>query len=604
MPAAALCAVVVLALAALLPGRAWAVPPGPLLLQPALDQQAAWPHVRLLAEDGTHPDTAAQLLQQLGRFQPPAGPPANLGTLHGAVWLHLQVRAPAGAPRPWLLDIDNPSLDRVDLFVGVQGRVLAQSAMGDTLPVDARAWPSRSLTAPLSLPPGQTVDLLLRVQSTGTVLLPVVLMQPAAWQARESRVQALQGLMAGVGLCLLVYSLLQWVGTRDRMFAWYALSLAGVTGFFIAYHGLGNQHLWGELGWMSQNGALLFGLVALFGSCLFADRALQMPATSPVASRLMRGLAGVLLLALLAWLAGLLPYHAVHLLITLLGAVPMLVALPVVVLRMRQGDVAARYMLLGWAAYGAGVLILSATLRGLLPVNLYTQYVFQLSAMVEMLMWMAVLGTRTAELRRAAAQARSERSQLDTLAHTDALTGALNRRALLRHGDALVQTAAPGRHVAVCMIDLDGFKAVNDQHGHAAGDALLQQLAQRLRRVLRSTDQVVRTGGDEFVVVAAGLQSPAEADAVAAKLLQAAAQPFLLAPAPGPVQCQVGLSVGYALAPDDATALPLLMAYADAAMYTAKAAGKNRAVRTSGAAGGSGMPNTPGTPAAAQPLRA
>ena len=582
-------------LAAWLPGQAGARPAAPLRLQTDLGQQDAWPHVRVLPGDSSRPETAAQLLQQLDRFQPPDSPPANLGTHSGALWLHLQVQAPPGEARAWLLDINNPALDRIDLFVASQGRVLAQAVMGDTVPVDARALHVRTLAAPLALPPGQVVDLLLRVQSTGTLLLPIRLMRPVAWQAREARVQALQGLLAGVGLCLLVYSLLQWAATRDRMFAWYALSLAGVTGFFIAYHGLGNQHLRDEVGWMSQNGALLFGLVGLIGSCLFADRALQMPATSPVASRLMRGLAAVLVLALLAWVAGLLPYSAVHLLTTLLGVLPMLVALPVAVLRMRQGDAAARYLLLGWVAYGGGVLILSATLRGLLPVNLYTQYVFQLSAMVEMLMWMAVLGSRTAELRRAAAQARSERSQLETLAHTDALTGALNRRALLRHGDALVQSAAPGRHVAVCMIDLDGFKAVNDRHGHAAGDALLQQLAQRLRRLLRSTDQVVRTGGDEFVVVVAGLQSPAEADGVAAKLLQAAAQPFLLASAPGPVQCQVGLSVGYALAPDDATALPLLMSQADAAMYAAKSAGKNQAVRTTG---------TPGMPAAAHPIRA
>jgi diguanylate cyclase (GGDEF)-like protein len=245
-------------------------------------------------------------------------------------------------------------------------------------------------------------------------------------------------------------------------------------------------------------------------------------------------------------------------------------------------------MLLGWAAYGAGVVCLSATLRGLLPVNLYTQYVFQLSAMVEMVMWMAVLGTRNGELRRAAERARSERQRLETLAHTDALTGALNRHALLREGQALVQAAAPGRHVAVCMLDLDDFKAVNDRHGHAVGDRLLQQLAQRLQHLLRGTDQVVRTGGDEFVVVVPGLLSPEEAEAVAAKLLQATAQPFAL----GDAVCRVGLSVGYALAPDDAADLSTLMARADAAMYAAKSAGKSRSQRAA-----------PGVPAPG-PLRA
>ena len=551
-----------------------AAPPEPLRLDAARSSHDAWPHGRLLT--GADPAwTAEQVLRRLPDFTRPTGPAANLGSQPGAVWLHLQVQAPVGASQPWLLDIDNPALDRVEVFVAHQGQVQRRALVGDTVPVAQRASTHRTLVVPLALPPGQVADLLVRVQSTGTLMLPMVLLQPDALQARESRVQLLQGLLAGVGLCLLVYSLLHWVATRDRMFAWYALSLAGTIGFFLAFHGLGNQHLWGDGHWMAQNGALLFGLLALIGSSLFADRALQMPAVSRLASRLMRGLAALLTGALLAWLGGLVPYHAVHVLVTLLGVVPMVVVLPVAVVRLRQGDRAARWMLLGWAAYGAGVVCLSATLRGLLPVNLYTQYVFQLSSMVEMVMWMAVLGTRNGEMRLAAERARSERHRLETLAHTDALTGALNRHALLRQGQALVQSAAPGRHVAVCMIDLDGFKAVNDQHGHAAGDRLLQQLAQRLQHLLRTTDQVVRTGGDEFVVVVPGLQSPLEAEAVAAKLLQAAAQPFAL----GGAVCRVGLSVGYALAPDDAGDLATLMARADAAMYAAKAAGKNRSQR-------------------------
>lgn len=570
---------------ALAAGAAHAAAPQPLQLDPALGSQDAWPHVRMLLE-GDQPASADQLLRRLSGFDRPAGPAANLGTQRGAVWLHLQLQAPGSAPGAWLLDIDNPSLDRVEVVVARQGQVLQRAVLGDTVPAAQRATTHRTLAVPLALPPGALVDVLVRVQSTGSLLVPMVLLQADALREREARVQLLQGLLAGVGLCLLVYSLLQWAATRDGMFAWYALSLAGVTGFFLAFHGLGTQHLWGSGGWMSQNAAMLFGLLALVGSCLFADRALQMCTVSRFASQLMRGLGGLLMLVLVlaAWLGGLLSYHGVHVLTTLLGVVPMLVVLPVAVVRLRRGDRAARYMLLGWAAYGAGVVCLSATLRGLLPVNIYTQYVFQASSMVEMLMWMAVLGTRTGEMRPAASRAGGERHRLETLAHTDALTGALNRRALMRHGQALLQAARPGQIVAVCMVDLDGFKAVNDTHGHATGDLLLQQLAQRLQHLLRATDQVVRTGGDEFVVVVPGLQSAAEGDAVAAELLQAAAQPFTL----DGVVCRVGLSVGYALAPDDATDLGALMALADAAMYAAKAAGKNRSQRAAAAAAPSG----------------
>ena len=113
-------------------------------------------------------------------------------------------------------------------------------------------------------------------------------------------------------------------------------------------------------------------------------------------------------------------------------------------------------------------------------------------------------------------------------ADTDALTGLANRRALERTLEAaLGRAGSRGRSVGVVMLDLDGFKAINDTHGHAAGDRALREVAARLRRCVRERDLVARLGGDEFVVVLTDLGGRSEAvqDSVE-RVREALAEPF------------------------------------------------------------------------------
>ncbi len=178
----------------------------------------------------------------------------------------------------------------------------------------------------------------------------------------------------------------------------------------------------------------------------------------------------------------------------------------------------------------------------------------------------ALVATDTTE------QAR-EHERLQHLAMHDPLTG-LPNRALMR--DRLEQAVAAdrrhGRGCAVLLVDLDGFKAVNDRLGHAAGDALLEAVAARLKTCSRESDTVTRYGGDEFVVVAGPVGGDEEAAVLAARIVSELRRPFDL----GGVQAQVGASVGIArrgAAGEDAA---LLLSEADAALYLAKGEGKNR----------------------------
>jgi diguanylate cyclase (GGDEF)-like protein len=132
---------------------------------------------------------------------------------------------------------------------------------------------------------------------------------------------------------------------------------------------------------------------------------------------------------------------------------------------------------------------------------------------------------------------------------------------------ALMRAKAREHVVGVLMLDLDGFKAVNDRYGHAAGDAALREVAARLRRSVRERDMVARTGGDEFVVVLADLAADEHAAHEAAERIEGAfVEPLTLDGA----QMQLHAAVGVACYPADGLELDELLAAADGAMYARK----------------------------------
>ncbi|HEX7055221.1 MAG TPA: diguanylate cyclase [Burkholderiales bacterium] len=164
------------------------------------------------------------------------------------------------------------------------------------------------------------------------------------------------------------------------------------------------------------------------------------------------------------------------------------------------------------------------------------------------------------------------RERISSLAYSDALTGLANRTGLgLSLEQAVQRTRRRGNRLAVVFIDLDGFKQVNDALGHDAGDALLIEVAARLRANLRAGDLVARLGGDEFLVVLEDIQDLAPVEKVTTKLLAELMRPCSLAGQPVTVTASIGVSVF----PDDAADGATLMKHADTAMYAAKQKGKN-----------------------------
>ncbi|HEY2628565.1 MAG TPA: GGDEF domain-containing protein [Usitatibacter sp.] len=186
----------------------------------------------------------------------------------------------------------------------------------------------------------------------------------------------------------------------------------------------------------------------------------------------------------------------------------------------------------------------------------------------------AVLAVLVVAYRRVQNREREAVRRIEFMAHYDAMTR-LPNRALL--ADRLAQETSRARraagHFAVLMFDLDGFKAVNDTWGHAAGDRVLAMVGERVRKCVRASDTVGRLGGDEFLAILPETLREGALD-VAEKLRHALAEPYPLDGATGHVSASVGVS----LYPEHGTDAQALQRAADTALYEAKREGKNRTV--------------------------
>lgn len=205
-----------------------------------------------------------------------------------------------------------------------------------------------------------------------------------------------------------------------------------------------------------------------------------------------------------------------------------------------------------------------------------TPFHAQLFAIQALLVTMiTVLSLQTVgHLYRSAVQHHTTEHDMAHLAKRDPLTGLANRLLLReRFQDAMGNALHKGGRLAIHYIDLDGFKAINDRHGHPAGDTLLQQVSERLKATVRGGDTVARLGGDEFVVLQIDVAQDSEAELLARRIIKKLSAPYEI----DATSMRISASVGIAMMPDAGRSLERLLSRADTALYRSKTSGKGRA---------------------------
>lgn len=199
------------------------------------------------------------------------------------------------------------------------------------------------------------------------------------------------------------------------------------------------------------------------------------------------------------------------------------------------------------------------------------QFIWGLAAVG--LLFAAIFALVVYRLRIAAQEIATRERQIQRLAGQDELSLLPNRRTFdLRLDQELAQLDRTGAALAVLMLDLDRFKAVNDTYGHTAGDELIRQVAERLSGMMRLGDTVARLGGDEFGIIQTHISDPTGCVRLCERILQALSKPFSIFG----VETTVGCSIGIALAPTDGMDRVSLMKLADTALYQSKNEGRNR----------------------------
>ena len=492
--------------------------------------------------------------------------PARLHTFAAPVdtrWVLLRPARDGWPEPPWVLEVIEPGLQRVALFAG-NGMAGHESWIGGT----GRAWPGHgrlSFVIESALP--AATPLRLRLDATGVIppalhfaarSMPDHLRADARWLALASACLAIMAAMAVVAVFF-------GLRLRDPAFLYYAIYVAAYA-FILALQG---GYVFEPLGWYAiAQSPRVWGRVATVASIvaavLFLVRFASLAQFAPRMRVLLLGYAGSVavigLIGSLPW-SGALGRALINPLL-IAGAPLLLVAS---ILAAVRGSRYALFFLCGWTPLLAVTVLGSAQLYGVASGWTWSANAAFVAGALEALVLSLGLADRALALRRAHEQARR-------LADIDPLTGLYNRRAWSqRLPETEREARTRGVPLTLLFLDLDGFKQLNDQHGHAAGDNTLLALAGVLRAELREEDLIGRYGGEEFVVALPGADE-AHALQVAERIRQRLRERSLTAVG---VQCTVSIGVAALQSHEDTAAL---LRRADEAMYAAKAAGRNRVV--------------------------
>lgn len=531
------------------------------------------------------------------RFRPMGTGGGQIGFTKDTIWVRFTVATNLTEIQALILELDYPMMDKVELFESDGRGGFRKRVAGDTLPFSQRELDYRNITYRINAIPGKEITYYLRFETEGTMQLALVLWDMNKFIEHASNSQVMLGLYFGA-IFLLVFSAIGGlIFLRDNLFLWYALYLTAYGLLNLALTGYGFQYLWPSApGWQASTTGVLVG-IAVIAALFFSGRLLDIRQQSLTFYNLFRANAVIAVCAIMLGLFGMARFA------NQLGSIAGMVLVPVLiaaaVVSYRGGNAAARYFLVAWGIFLIFVFIGGLYFWGLLPHSFVSHYALQIGSIFEVTMLAVALADRvkqiSAEKEKADLQAKQylyslnenlermveERTselelsnqRLQELASHDSLTNLLNHRAVI---DALTSALSLAERykqpLSVAMIDIDHFKQVNDVFGHQAGDEVLTQVAQIFRTRLRAADISGRYGGEEFLLIMPQTQA-VESDVLMNRLRQTISTLSIPIIGEKPITVSIGL-VSYQ-GEGKITAIQLVTC-ADAALYQAKANGRNR----------------------------
>ncbi|QFT23875.1 Autoinducer 2 sensor kinase/phosphatase LuxQ [Pseudomonas sp. THAF187a] len=333
--------------------------------------------------DASIDDVSSQAVQ--GSFRLHDKPVLNAGYSRSVFWLRLDLqylpRQEQGA-RSWLLELAYPPLDHLELYLpDDSGSFTLAQRTGDALPFDSRQIRQNNYLFELSLEPGQTKRIYLRLESQGSIQAPLTLWSPNAYlEEQPGRIYVL-GIIYGVLLVMLVYNLFIFLSVRDTSYLYYILYIASFGLYQISVNGAGIEYFWPDSPWWANAATpFLIGSAALFG-CQFARSFLHTAEHSPWVDRLLLVLmacgAAVMILALC------ISYATALRLATYLALLFTVVIFAAGILAWLRGMRVARYFIFAWTAFLVGGIVNTLMVLGHVPNVFLTMYASQIGSALE-----------------------------------------------------------------------------------------------------------------------------------------------------------------------------------------------------------------------------
>ncbi|WP_078083602.1 diguanylate cyclase [Microbulbifer mangrovi] len=479
---------------------------------------------------------------------------ANFGFSSATYWVAVTLQNPTASPLGLIIRQDYPLIDQLDFWQPQPAGGWSHIATGDRRPFHTRPLSLRDFVFPITLPANSTQTYYLRYQTAGSMNIGLSVSSKTAFLPQLGKEQILLGIYYGGFLVLVIYNLFLFMAVRDRAYAYYMGYAVSYGLYFGVHNGVSFQYLWPGNPWLAnQSLVMLLGFTLIFG-IQFVRTVCSGPQLAPRTDKIARWL--LYLLFPLTAISPFVSYGPMILTLAILTLVLSILFMVMGVISLLRGSVPARYFLVGWGALLISVVIYMLKTFGLVPHNSFTHNAFQVGALVEMVLLSLALGARVGEIQRHGI--------------TDQLTGLFNRRyfdeQLPREFALAERNNTP---LALVILDLDHFKAINDRLGHARGDAALYAVGQLLKKQVRKPVLACRYGGEEFAILLPRT-TPGQAVIVAERLVKLVAEMEL-------EKMPLTVSIGVATFQNGnyASAIQLFEA-ADAALYRAKQAGRNR----------------------------
>lgn len=550
------------------------------LAEPALDS-GALPLIDARADyQGAMSDRAAYLVEQEETLsidevqsliranpailkRPDTGVLAN-GLNSNAIWLVANVSNPTDDPILRRVSVGTGWLEGVDFFFITEGQLPQNFASGDRIALGQRSIAKRIPSADYLFPPGET-RLLLRVETADPMVVPLYFSSIAISHGREQSEAIFFSFVYGVMFALSAYNLMLFAGLRRRRYLFYSL----YTGTFVvvtaSYNGIAMALLWPDaVGWQ-QWAPPLFMLCFVSSGLAFATSFLKTRRHRPRLHKTIQTIV-VSYFALFGAFFALDQQGLALQLAFMIVPVFTVLMLYMGVSSLMAGNQSARYFMLGTLASVIGAFVTALTVAGVISYSQLGYYALDIGMVVDAMLLMLAL----ADLAR---KNKVARVTAERTAQIDLLTGLNNRRGFLPVAESLWSLATrKDSNVCVAMIDIDHFKSINDQYGHAAGDRILKKIADELDNSRRKGDLLARWGGEEFTLL---LPETDEAEALTvAERFRHNIEQLVVNDCGRTIRCTISVGVASRHAPH--VTLEHAISKADDELYQAKVQGRNQ----------------------------